>query len=253
MDIFQYKVLDDNYNYLLHDQVSGLTAVVDPSEYKSTMLALKENNWNLDYIFNTHHHYDHIGGNNELRKHFECQIYGPNDRLNRIPNTTRRFEDKDEFKFGETQIKVLSLPGHTESHIAYWIPKHSAVFCGDVVFALGCGKIFEGTPETMYESVMKVAELPKDTKIYCAHEYTLNNARFALTLEPGNRQLQSRFEEVERLREKGIPTVPSLIGDEIDTNPFLRSSSKEIREKLNMEMAKDWEVFAEMRRRKDNY
>ncbi len=251
LEIVQYLALKDNYNYLIRDPESGKVATIDPSEPNPTRNKLQEKKWHLDYILNTHHHPDHIGGNPELAREFRPQVIIPEYDQHRIPGFHKTVKDNDEFLFGEHKVKVMFLPGHTLGHIVYYFEAAKALFCGDVVFSMGCGRLFEGTPKQMFESLKRIKELPDDTMIYCAHEYTEDNGRFALSLEPSNSKLIERLKEVRELRKGLLPTVPSNLKQEKLTNPFLRWDSMELRMTLGMEKATDLEVFTETRKRKD--
>ena len=240
--------LNDNYAYLVRDADAGLCAVVDPSEAGPIEAALAGTK--LTHILNTHHHWDHTGGNEAL-KALGAMVIGPEKDRGRIPAIDLGVEEGRGWRFGGREVQILEVPAHTSGAIAFVIGE--AVFTGDTLFAMGCGRLFEGTPEMMQASLAKLAALPEATSVYCGHEYTLNNGRFALTLEPGNLELQARLREVEAWRAKGKPTVPSAIGLEKRTNPFLRTGSAEIRATLKMADADAVEVFAEIRRRKDSF
>ena len=241
--------LKDNYAYLVSG--AGLCAAVDPPEAGPVEAVLRSRGLKLTHILNTHHHWDHTGGNAALKKAYRAIVVGPAKDRERIPEIDIGVEENQGWLFGEYQVRILEVPAHTRGAIAFVFP--NAVFTGDTLFAMGCGRLFEGTPATMHASLAKLVALPDDTKVYCGHEYTLNNGRFAVTLEPGNRALQARVKEVEALRANGEPTIPSTIGLEKRTNPFLRTGSAEIRAALKMESADDVAVFAEIRRRKDSF
>jgi hydroxyacylglutathione hydrolase len=241
--------LKDNYAYLVSG--AGLCAVVDPSEAGPVEAALASRGLKLTHILNTHHHWDHTDGNRALKQAYGALVVGPAKDRERIPDIDIGVEESQGWRFGEHQVGILEVPAHTRGAIAFVFP--NGVFTGDTLFAMGCGRLFEGTPATMHASLAKLVALPDDTKVYCGHEYTLNNSRFALTLEPGNPDLQARMKTVEALRAKGEPTVPSDIGLEKRTNPFLRTGSAEIRATLKMQTADDVAVFAEIRRRKDAF
>jgi hydroxyacylglutathione hydrolase len=243
--------LKDNYAYLVHDLVTDAVAVVDPSEAPPVVDALKAHNLKLTHIFNTHHHFDHTGGNLELKKLTGAKITGPKNDADRIPGIDIGVGEGDRVELGKSQAQVLEIPAHTRAHIAFWFGADNAVFTGDTMFAMGCGRLFEGTPAQMWTSLNKLAALPGETRVYCGHEYTLANGKFALTVEPNNKALRSRLAEVERLRAEGEPTIPSTIALERETNPFLRAASRDLRTTLAMPNASDVDVFAETRRRKD--
>jgi hydroxyacylglutathione hydrolase len=235
----------------VRDADEGICAVVDPSEAAPVQAALGWRGWRLTHILNTHHHPDHTGGNARLKQEFGAIVVGPGKDRERIPALDIGVDEATPFALGSHAARVLEIPAHTRAHIAFAFDSDDAVFTGDTLFAMGCGRLFEGTPEMMWKSLSKLMTLPDSMRVYCGHEYTLNNGRFALTLEPDNRDLTARMYEVENRRAKGAPTIPSTIGLEKKTNPFLRPDSREIRRRLNMEGASDVEVFAEMRARKD--
>ena len=251
LQIERVPALQDNYLWLVREPKSGAVAIVDPADPTPVRAALKKHGWTLTHILNTHHHADHVGGNLALKQEFGCTIVGPAPDAARIPGIDVPVGDGDTYRFGEAQAKVFFVPGHTRGHIAYWFPQHAALFCGDTLFALGCGRLFEGDPRMMWTSLSKLMTLPDDTLVYCGHEYTQSNGRFALTLEPGNAALKARMDEVVANRQAGKPTVPSTMGLEKKTNPFLRPDSAEIRKSLGMEKAGDVAVFGEIRARKD--
>ncbi len=251
LDIELVACLTDNYAYLVHDAEAGLCAVVDPSEPLPVKKALAARGWKLTHILNTHHHIDHTGGNLALKEEFGAQIVGPAKGRERIPGIDVGVDESAPWHFGKRAMRVLEIPAHTRAHIAF--VADDAAFTGDTLFAMGCGRLFEGTPQMMWTSLSKLMTLPDATRVYCGHEYTLSNGRFALTLEPGNKDLQARQREVEAARAKNIPTIPSTIGLEKKTNPFLRPDSAEIRRTLSLQDASDVEVFAEIRKRKDSF
>jgi len=252
LEIHQFPCLESNYVVLICDPVTGVAASIDAPEADAVRAALRETGWQLTHILNTHHHWDHTDGNLPLKSETGCKIIGPKLEADRIPGIDAMVGDGDVFKFGSFEIKVLGTPGHTAGHIAYWVPAAGVAFVGDTLFAMGCGRIFEGTMAEMWSSIEKLAKLPPETMLYCGHEYTLANARFSLTLEPGNEALQSRVRHVEALRSEGKPTLPVRLSDELATNPFIRVNSPEIRKTLGMEAASDAEVFAEIRERKNH-
>jgi len=243
-------VLADNYVYLVREPESGAVAVVDPSVADPVIEALEHRGWSPEVILNTHHHPDHVGGNSGIKARYNCPIVAPAADRHRISGVD---EEGDTVILGAGEGRVLEVPGHTSGHIAYHFPEQKALFCGDTLFSLGCGRLFEGTPEQMWESLSKLKALPEDTLACCAHEYTRANGRFALTVDPENKALQTRMKEVEALRREGQPTVPSSLGVEKEANPFLRPDSPTIRATLEMPDADDVAVFAEVRRRKDRF
>jgi len=253
LEIELVPCLRDNYAYLVRDADEDFCAIVDPSEAAPVRDALERRGWRLTHILNTHHHPDHTGGNAALKREYGAEVVGPEKDRARIPALDRGVEEGSPFALGSHAGRVLEIPAHTSGHIAFAFEADDAVFTGDTLFAMGCGRLFEGTPGTMAHSLAKLMTLPDSMRVYCGHEYTLNNGRFALMLEPGNAELQTRMREVEELRAAGRPTIPSSIGIEKRTNPFLRPHSAEIRRTLNMPGAGDVDVFAEMRARKDNF
>lgn len=251
MEIHQFPCLQDNYGFLLHDPESGLTATIDTPDAAAILAEANRRSWHLTHIFNTHHHRDHAGGNLELKQQTGCMIVGPRADAARIPGIDLAYGEGDEFLFGGHRIQVFDTPGHTRGHIVYYLPDDGVAFVGDTLFAMGCGRLFEGTAEQMWSSLQKLLRWPDETRVYCAHEYTQTNARFALTVEPRNPDLIERASEIDRLRARHMPTVPTNIGLERKTNPFLRPDSPEIQDTLGMRGAPLVEVFAETRRRKD--
>lgn len=245
--------LKDNYAYLLAAPGTGLCAVVDPSEPEPVLKALKEHGLSLTHILNTHHHWDHTGGNLALKKETGAEIVGPGKDRDRIPGIDTGVDESAPWQFGPHQVSILEIPAHTRGHIAFVFRDENVVFTGDTLFAMGCGRLFEGDAATMWASLSKLKTLPDSMRVYCGHEYTLSNARFAMTLEPGNTELAARTKTVTALREKGETTMPTTIGLEKKTNPFLRPDSPEIRATLSMQNADDVAVFAEIRSRKDNF
>ncbi|MDD5114952.1 MAG: hydroxyacylglutathione hydrolase [Methylobacter sp.] len=253
LKIIQIPVLTDNYIYLLHDTASGSTAVVDPALSKPVLDELKHQGWRLDWILNTHHHSDHIGGNLELKAKTGCQVIAATADKDRIPGFDKGVDDGDVIKIGQYAAKVLATPGHTSGHIVYYFADAAALFCGDTLFGMGCGRLFEGSAEQMWQSLQKIKALPGDTQIYCAHEYTQANGRFALTVEPENQALQQRMIEINQLKAENRPTVPSILQQELDTNPFLREDSLSLQQQINREGETPVSVFAEVRRLKDHF
>ncbi len=253
LEIVILPVLTDNYIYLIHDRLSQETAVVDPALAQPVLQVLLQKRWQLTTIFNTHHHSDHVGGNLEIKKRTGCKIIAGNADKDRIPGIDQGVNEGDFVKLGEHIARVIATPGHTSGHIVYHFAEDNLLFCGDTLFAMGCGRLFEGTADQMWCSLQKLKILPKKTKVYCAHEYTQSNGRFALTIEPGNFKLHNRMLEVDRLRSVNLSTIPSTIGEELETNPFFREDSNEIRQRIHTEDSKPSQVFAEIRRLKDNF
>jgi hydroxyacylglutathione hydrolase len=253
LNIHLVPCLKDNYAYLVHEPAKSLVAVVDPSEAPPVQAALQKHGLKLTHILNTHHHFDHTGGNVALKEEFGARIVGPRADRERIPGIDEEVGEGDIWTFGDAKARIFDIPAHTKGHIAFWFEADKAVFTGDTMFAMGCGRLFEGTPAQMWTSLSKLAALPPDTRVYCGHEYTQSNGRFALTLEPHNEALKKRMAEVDRLRAEGKPTIPSTIGLERETNPFLRPASKELRQALGMPDADNVAVLGETRARKDKF
>lgn len=253
LEMHQFICRSDNYGVLVHDHQSGTTISIDAPDAAVIEAELKKRGWQLTHIFVTHHHVDHIEGIPPLREQFGCQIYGPELEADKIPKIGKKLKGGDTFTIAGREVKVYACPGHTKGHIAYHIPSEFSLFAADTLFSLGCGRVFEGTMAEMYNSVNQFRTLSPSTYLYCGHEYTESNGRFAMSVEPFNRDLQKRVGEVTQLRKEGKMTCPSTIGQELKTNPFLRCDSPEIRKKLGLEQATDAEVFAALRTAKDNF
>ncbi|CAL5200064.1 unnamed protein product [Lathyrus oleraceus] len=246
--------LSDNYAYLLHDVDTGTVGVVDPSEALPVIDALSKKNRNLNYILNTHHHHDHTGGNVELKARYGAKVIGSGADKERIPGIDILLNDGDKWMFAGHEVHVMDTPGHTRGHISFYVPGSGAIFTGDTLFSLSCGKLFEGSPEQMQSSLKKITSLPDNTSIYCGHEYTLSNAKFALSVEPENKELKSYAAHVTYLRSKGLPTIPTILKLEKACNPFLRTSSAHIRKSLNIAVtADDAEALGIIRQAKDDF
>jgi len=253
LEIHQIPVLNDNYLYLFKDPDTNNVGIVDPAVADPVLEKLDALGWTLTHIINTHHHMDHTGANLELKSKTGCVIVGAKCDANRIPGIEILLEDGDSFEFGSQTAKIFEVPGHTIGHIAYWFEESAALFCGDTLFALGCGRLFEGSPAQMWDSLKRFRDLPDQTQIYCAHEYTEANARFAITVEPQNKALELRFADILEKRANNIPTVPSTIAEEKATNPFMRPDSADLQSTLGMIGADLVGVFTETRRRKDSF
>ncbi|WP_420563365.1 hydroxyacylglutathione hydrolase [Thalassobaculum sp.] len=253
LDIVLVPALSDNYVYLLHDAASGATAVVDPGEAAPVEAALAERGWKLTHILNTHHHADHIDGNETLKAKHGATLVGPTAETSRIPDMDVTLAEGDTYDFAGHTIQVFDTPGHTTGHISLYIADSDALFPGDTLFSLGCGRMFEGTPAQFWDSLSKLRKLPDATYIYCGHEYTASNAKFALSIDGGNDALKARAKEIEKLRANGEPTIPSLLGQEKAINPFLRADDPAIAAAVGKPGADPVEVFAAVRKGKDNF
>jgi len=253
LTILQIPVLTDNYIYLIHDPVSSETAVIDPAHAQPVLDVLDKKGWRLTYILNTHHHWDHVGGNLELKQKTGCKIIAADADSDRIPGIDSGVSDGDVISLGRHQARVIATPGHTSGHIVYYFAKDGALFCGDTLFVMGCGRLFEGTPEQMYHSLQKLQALPPATRVYCTHEYTQANGRFALSIEPDNSRLQQKMLAVQKLRAENQPTVPSTIAQECATNPFFRTDSLSVQKTLGLTGQSPVQVFTELRKRKDSF
>ena len=239
MKIEIIKCLEDNYSYLIIDEKTNYACVVDPSEAEPIANFINNKNIKLKFILNTHHHYDHVGGNNDLKKKFGAKVVGFKNDKHRIPNIDILLEDNEIWKESVFEAKIIHIPGHTSGHICFYFMNDKIVFTGDTLFSLGCGRIFEGTYKEMYDSLIKLKNLPKDTKIYCGHEYTLKNSMFCSKYDKDNKNLEKKIFEINDKLKKNLPTIPSTIGEELACNIFLR--------------AKNLEDFSKLRDLKDNF
>ena len=231
--------LRDNYSYLIIDETNNLACVVDPSEARPIIDYLKNKNINLKYILNTHHHFDHVGGNEELKKKYNAIVVGYKHDSERIPEIDILLEDNEIWERDNFVAKIIHVPGHTKGHICFNFYKEKLLFTGDTLFSLGCGKIFEGTYEQMFNSLKKIKALPLDTKIFCGHEYTLNNSKFCIKYDNENLSLQKKIQDIEIKLNDSLPTIPSTLKEELDCNIFMR--------------AKDLKTFSKLRDLKDNF
>jgi hydroxyacylglutathione hydrolase len=252
-EVEQFICRSDNFGVLLHDPSSGVTASIDAPDAAAIEAALKRRGWKLTHILTTHHHSDHTEGNMALKEASGAMIVGPESEAEKIPGIDEGVREGVTFTFGALKARVIETPGHTLGHVSYYLPDEGIAFTGDTLFSLGCGRVFEGTMAGMWESLKKLRALPRETIIYCGHEYTEANARFALTIEPNNLDLVARAEEVSRLRASGKATLPTTIGEEITTNPFLRADRPRLRASIEMRKADPAEVFAALRSRKDAF
>jgi len=253
MKIEIIPILSDNYSYLIIHNNNKFCSAIDPASPEEIIPFLKKEKLNLKNILNTHYHSDHTAGNLELKKKYKCKIYGPDKEKNQIPGIDIALKENDTLKINNYSAKIFETPGHTAGHIIYWFENEKVVFTGDTLFVLGCGKLFEGTPQIMWDSLLKIRNLPKKTQIYCGHEYSKNNADFALSVEKNNNKLIKRSDEIKKLINENSFTVPTTIEKEIECNPFLRADVDNIKKNLKMENASTEEIFGEIRKRKDNF
>ena len=253
MQIIPIPCLTDNYAYIINDNISKIVGVVDPSEATPVIAFLKKKNLQLNYILNTHHHFDHIGGNLELKKMYNAKIVGFENDKKRIPGIDIALTDNECWKFGSFELKIIYIPGHTLGHICFYFENEKVAFTGDTLFSLGCGRIFEGTYEQMFSSLNKIKNLPKDTKIYCGHEYTEKNSEFCISLDSRNKKLISKINDIKLKRSNNLPTVPSSLKDEIECNIFFRCEDEHVKSSLMMKNNTPIEVFMKLRDLKDNF
>tara|TARA_B100001173_G_scaffold246357_1_gene216687 strand:- start:31 stop:792 length:762 start_codon:yes stop_codon:yes gene_type:complete len=253
MHVTPILCLKDNYAYIINDNNSKTVGVVDPSESKPIISFLTKNNLKLNYILNTHHHFDHVGGNAELKKLYNAKVVGFDGDKHRIPEIDITLKNNEKWNFGDSLVKILHIPGHTLGHICFFFEKEAIVFTGDTLFSLGCGRIFEGDYKQMFNSLNKIKNLPKSTNIYCGHEYTYKNAEFCSKHDANNINLKKKFEIIKKLRSKNLPTIPTTLEDELNTNIFLRCDQNDLKIKLNMENQEDIEVFKKIRDLKDSF
>lgn len=253
LQIATIPCLSDNYAFLLHDKASGETALVDAPEAAPIIAELDKRGWNLTQILITHHHPDHIDGVEELRAKYGATVVGCKADAHRLPPLDIELAEGDSVNIGENIGRVMDVSGHCDNHLGFYFADSFAVFTADSLMALGCGRLFEGTPAQMWDSLSKIAALPPMTIVYSGHEYTASNASFAYSLEPENPALKERILQIIEARAQNMPTVPSILGDELATNPFLRPDSPEIRQRLGMQTNTDVEVFTEIRRLKDGF
>jgi hydroxyacylglutathione hydrolase len=253
VEIEQFTCRTDNFGVLLRDRRTGDTVLIDAPEEKAILEAVAHTGWTPTTILTTHHHADHVEANLALKERFGLRIVGPAAEADRIPGIDETVEDGATIRVGSNEVRVVSTPGHTSGHVCYHFVDAGVLFAADTLFALGCGRLFEETGPVMWASLRKLMALPPDTQVYCGHEYTLSNARFAVTVDPDNVALRDRAEQIEGLRAEGKATLPTTIGLELATNPFLRPHDPGIRRTLGMTDATDAEVFTEIRRRKDKF
>jgi hydroxyacylglutathione hydrolase len=249
--IHLFKCLSDNYGVLIHDPATKATAAIDAPEAAAVEKALAETGWTLTDILVTHHHADHTDGIKPLKEKYRCRVVAPKAEADKIPAVDETVSEGDVVKVGSLTAKVIETPGHTAGHISYWFEADRVAFVADTIFSIGCGRVIEGTYPMMWDSILKLRALPEDTELYCGHEYTLANIKFALTIEPDNAALKARALEAEQEIKAGRPTIPTMLGEEKEANPFLRADVPEVAALLGMSGKSAAEVFGEIRERKN--
>jgi hydroxyacylglutathione hydrolase len=252
-ETYLFTCLKDNYGVLMHDPASGATASIDAPEAAPVEAALQKTGWRLTDILVTHHHNDHTAGIGELKARHKCRVVAPRNEAQRIAHVDETVGEGDGVKVGALQGRVIDTPGHTAGHISYFFPTDQLAFVGDTLFSIGCGRVIEGTPQMMWDSLLKLRALPDATKFYCGHEYTAANIRFAKTVEADNKALAARADEVTKLVAAHKPTIPATIGAEKAANPFLRADDAEVANAVGLGGAPAWKVFAEIRERKNKF
>ena len=244
--------LSDNYSYLIHEEETGTTSIIDPSEFNACDRIINKYK-KLDFILNTHHHADHVGANLELKKKYNSKILGSLLDKNRIPGIDILLEKNQKHKIGSLEFEVIFIPGHTKGHIAFFFSEKKIAFTGDTLFSLGCGRVFEGTHEEMFNSLNKIKNLPLDTKIYCGHEYTKSNLNFCLKYDSKNTFLKEKKIDIQKKLSSNQPTIPTTLSQEIKTNIFLRCNDPEIKRTLDLKDSSEIEVFSKLRDLKDSF
>jgi hydroxyacylglutathione hydrolase len=250
---YLFPCLSDNFGVLIRDPESGSTASIDAPEAAAVEAALAKTGWRLTDILVTHHHGDHTAGIGELKARHKCRVVAPRNEAARIAHVDETVGEGDTARVGALSGRVIDTPGHTAGHISYFFPADKVAFVGDTLFSIGCGRVIEGDAEMMWKSLLKLRALPDDTQFFCGHEYTAANVRFAKTIEPSNKALAARGEEVTALRAAGKPTIPATIGAEKAENPFLRADVPEVAQAVALAGAPAWKVFAEIRERKNKF
>ena len=253
LDVTIISCLADNYSYLIRDKKTNLVGIVDPSDFKQVDREINRTYKKLDFILNTHHHSDHVDGNINLKKKYNSKVICSSYEMEKIPAVDIKKSDGEQFNLGETNFKVIHVPGHTLGHIAFYSEKANVIFTGDTLFSLGCGRVFEGTFEQMLGSLEKIKKLSKNTMIYCGHEYTYNNGKFCISIDSDNEKLKDRIKLVKNKMEKKLPTLPVKLSDELETNIFLRYDNKIIKNNLKMSNGSKLEVFTKLRNLKDQF
>ena len=253
MQVTPISCLADNYAYIISDESFKTVGVIDPSEAEPIISYLDKKKIKLSYILNTHHHFDHIGGNDKLKKKYNAKVIGFEGDKHRIPGIDITLKDNEKWTFGNSLIKIIHIPGHTLGHICFFFENEKIAFTGDTLFSLGCGRIFEGDHKQMLTSLEKIKKLPKDTKIYCGHEYTYKNAEFCMKYDNENTNLKKQFEKIKKLRLNNLPTIPTNLEDELKSNIFLRCDKNGVKIKLNMKDQEDFKIFKKVRELKDSF
>ena len=253
LEIYIINAFSDNYIYLLRNEHRNMTSVIDPGESEPVIKFLNNKGWHLDEVINTHHHQDHVGGNKELIDIYKSKLIAPSYENDRILNIDILVSDNETVSITGVSTKVFHTPGHTLGHVCFYMPEEKCLFSGDTLFYLGCGRVFEGTMDQMWLSLVKLRSLPEDTSVYCGHEYTLSNTKFCISLEPNNIEVYKEFEEVSRLRSNSSKTIPFLLGNEKKLNPFLKFDDNSLKKSIGLEDKNETEVFTYIRNSKDSF
>ena len=253
IEIIQIPLLSDNYSYIIRDKKTNISGCIDPSVAKDVVNVLQNRGIYLNFILNTHHHHDHVGGNKELKEIYNCKIVGSYDDQNRIPGIDIKLKDGEEFNIGESVFKVIDTPGHTIGHVCFYFKNQHFLFCGDTIFSLGCGRLFEGSYEQMTESILKIRSLPDCTKIFCGHEYTESNAKFAEFLDSGDNLLKKKISNIRKDRLQSKPTVPTTLQEEKKLNPFMKFDNLNYLDSIKIKNISNVENFKKIRIMKDNF
>ena len=252
MKIEIIKCLNDNYSYLIYEKLTNKVSIVDPSEFETCDKIIQKYE-KLDFILNTHHHFDHVDGNLQLKKKYKANVLGFANDKDRIPGIDILLKENEKFKIGNLEFKVIFIPGHTKGHIAYFFEKEKILFSGDTLFSLGCGRVFEGTHKQMFESLNKLKSLPKETKIYCGHEYTKRNLDFCIKYDLNNKLLKKKEKLIDLQLKNSLPTIPTSIKEELNTNIFLRCNNDSLKKALKLVGSSDQEIFTKLRDLKDSF
>ena len=247
------KAFSDNYIYLIRNESKNITSVIDPGESEPVLKYLKQKDWHLNEIINTHHHNDHIGGNSKLQETFKSKLIAPSYDKNRIKNVDILISDNDEVEIAGVKTKVIHTPGHTLGHVCLYLEDEKCLFAGDTLFYLGCGRVFEGSMEQMWSSLLKLRNLPDETLVYCGHEYTSSNAKFATFIDPNNKLLKIANKKIKETRDKNLPTVPFELGKEKYINPFLRADNNDFTSSIGLVSSIASECFSYIRKQKDSF